>query len=154
MVRVLASPGTPSHHRCPPHSTATTPPSSTPSCPTITRLISNNAASRAVDGLEGSATPRRRGSFSVIWSPCAKAACCRSGKPGATAQREGGGGGRQEQPGGGKRARPLALLEAEADAGAEAVVHRAEVLAGRRLEEAAVGGLGAPGPATGCGRPG
>src|SRR5215211_6640016 len=151
MVRVLASPGTPSSSRCPPDNNATRTRSSMPSWPTMTRLISNNAASRAVDGLEGSATLRRRGSFSVIWSPCAMEACCRSGEPGATAQPQGPGGGQQEQAGGGEGDRHLALLHAEADAGAEAVVHGGEVLAGRRLEEAAVGGLGDPGQAVGVG---
>src|SRR5918995_1623831 len=107
----------------------------------MTRLISNNAASRAVEGLAGSATPRRRWSCSVIWSPY-------------WSVREAGrhGGGQQEQAGDGERHRDLALLEPEADAGTEAVVHRGQVVAGRRLEEAAVAGLGDPGQAVRVGR--
>src|SRR4029453_16241380 len=154
MVRVLASPGTPSNSRCPPDNNATRTRSSMPSWPTITRLISNNAASRAADGLAGSATLRRRWSFSVIWAPCGNASRGRSGETGAAAGPERARGGQQEQAGGAERPRHLPLLHAEADARPEAVVHRGEVLAARRLEEAAVAGLGDPGQAVRVGRDG
>src|SRR4029450_8519298 len=42
MVRVLASPGTPSNNRCPPDSNATSTRSSTPSSPTINHLLPHN----------------------------------------------------------------------------------------------------------------
>src|SRR5918992_1588663 len=152
MVRVLASPGTPSSSRCPPDNNATRTRSSMPSWPTITRLISNNAASRAAEGLSGSATLRRRWSFSVMSAPCTHAWSGRSGQPGATARPHGAGGGQEEETGGGERHRHLPFFHAEADARPEAVVHRGEVVAARRLEEAAVAGLGDPGQAVGVGR--
>src|SRR6266542_347761 len=65
MVSVLARPGTPSSSRCPFESRATRTRSSIPSWPTITRLISNSAASSWVCAAAASPTAASRGLYSV-----------------------------------------------------------------------------------------
>src|SRR3954447_26437949 len=58
-VSVLARPGTPSRRMWPPAGSATNTRSSIPSCPTITRLTSKRAASRAWRASSGSPAGRR-----------------------------------------------------------------------------------------------
>src|SRR6266511_3138651 len=65
MVSVLARPGTPSSSRWLLESSATKTRSSIPSWPTITRLISNNAASSRECAAAASPTAASRGLFSV-----------------------------------------------------------------------------------------
>src|SRR5829696_8031715 len=75
MVSVLARPGTPSRSTCPPASRATSTRSSIASWPTMTRLISKSAASRASWAARAgrsscsSSARRRRSSEVTRWSP-------------------------------------------------------------------------------------
>src|ERR671937_16590 len=149
MVNVLARPGTPSSSRCPPASSATSTRSSIPSWPTITRLSSNNAASNCT---RASAAASWRGVSSIGSSSWSGRGGCSARQPRRAQRPDGGGRGEQRQGGDGEADRHLAPLDAEADPGAEVLVHGIEVAAGRRLEEAAAGGAGDPRQAVLVGR--